>query len=98
METSLRRWAGRHLTNELMLRTRPVAPQAHGLETPALFDLGFLKFNVLAYNGIVFLEGQLLGAVSRVLLGDIKEAGSSGAQELDLLGDRLSHDSSRGRC
>src|SRR3954454_10397359 len=60
-----------------------------------LFDLGFLELDVLARDGVVFAEGHLLGDVPRILLRHIIEAGVGGADELDLDGGRLGHDSSR---
>src|SRR4051794_32122594 len=58
-----------------------------------LFDLGFLELDVLARDGGVFAEGHLLGDVPRILLRHIIEAGVGGADELDLDGGRLGHDS-----
>src|SRR3546814_923953 len=57
-----------------------------------LLDLGFLEFDVLAHDRIILLERHLLGLGPRVLLGDIEEAGIGGAQQLDLQGCRLGHD------
>src|SRR3954462_8565366 len=57
------------------------------------FDLRFLELDVLARDRVVFAEGHLLGDVPRILLGDVEEAGVGGADELDLDGGRLGHDS-----
>src|SRR5436305_297955 len=59
---------------------------------PQLLDLGFLEFDMLAHDRVVLVEAQLLGLGARVLLGDVKEAGISRADELDLDGGRLGHD------
>src|SRR5262245_51740540 len=56
-----------------------------------LLDLGFLESHVLAGNGIVLAERDLLGGRARVLLRNIEEAGAGRAQKLDLLSDGLSH-------
>src|SRR5215831_21300949 len=58
-----------------------------------LFDLRFLEGNVLARNRIVLLEGKFVGCSSGVLLRDIEETGACRAQQLDLLGNWLGHDS-----
>src|SRR3954471_20783418 len=63
-----------------------------------LFDLGFLELDVLAHDGVVFAEGHLLGDVPRILLRHIIEAGVGGADELDLDGGRLGHDSLFCKC
>ena len=49
-----------------------------------LLDLGFLELDVLLHDGIVLLEGELLGLGASVLLRDIEIARVSGRQELDL--------------
>jgi len=57
-----------------------------------LLDLGFLEVHVLASDGVVLLEAELVGGRSRVLLGDVEETRARGAQELDFLRYRLCHD------
>src|SRR5882757_1600319 len=47
---------------------------------------------MLAHDGIILLEAELLGLGARVLLGHIEEAGVGRADELDLDGGRLCHD------
>ena len=59
----------------------------------ALLDLGFLELDVLAHLRVVLAEDHLLGLVARVLLRHIEKAGVGGADELDLDGSRLGHDS-----
>ena len=49
-----------------------------------LLDLGLAKFDVLAGDRVVFLHRQLVGLGPRILLGHVKEAGVSGAEQLDL--------------
>ena len=56
-----------------------------------LFDLGFLEFDVLARDRIVFFEDELLGLGPRILLRHIIEAGARGAHELDFLRDGFGH-------
>jgi len=56
-----------------------------------LLDLGFLEGDVLARNGIVLLERKLVRRGPRIFLCDVEKAGAGRAQQLDLLGDRLSH-------
>src|SRR6187549_652736 len=56
-----------------------------------LFDLGFLELDVLASDGIVLAEAQLLRLRARVLLRDVEEAGIGSADELDLDGCWLGH-------
>src|SRR5262245_23494807 len=58
-----------------------------------LLDLGFFEFDVLARHRIIFAEAQLLGDVARILLRHIEKAGISRADELDLDGCWLGHDS-----
>ena len=55
-------------------------------------DLGFLEFNVLAHDGIIFAHRHLFGLVARILLGYVEEASVSGADETDFDGGRLCHD------
>src|SRR5436190_889896 len=38
----------------------------------SLLDLGFFELDVLARDGIVFLEGELVSFGARILLGDVK--------------------------
>src|SRR3954464_8295374 len=73
--------------------TALVGGMTTGLAAGSSLDLGFLELDVLARDGIVFAEGHLLGDVPRILLGDVEEAGVGGADELDLDGGRLGHDS-----
>ena len=54
--------------------------------------LRFLELDVLAYDGIVLAEAQLLGLGARILLRDVEEAGVGSADELDLDGSRLGHE------
>jgi hypothetical protein len=49
-----------------------------------LLDFRFLEIDVFANDGIVFLEGELLGLRPRVLRRHVKEAGVSRGQQLDL--------------
>ena len=48
-----------------------------------LLDLGFLEGDVLADDGIVLFEFDLLRLGTGILLGDVVIAGVSGADELD---------------
>src|SRR3546814_435591 len=54
-------------------------------------DLGFLELDMLAHDGIIFPEAQLLGLGARILLGDVEEAGVSRADEANLDGCWLGH-------
>jgi hypothetical protein len=56
-----------------------------------LLDLRFLELDVLARDGIVLLERQLIGFRPGVLFGDVEEASVSGRQELDFDGCGLGH-------
>src|SRR5947209_3584211 len=69
----------------------PKAPLNRSTSNPALLDLGFLEFDVLARDRVVLLLDQLVGHGARVLLGDVIEAGIGGGDELDLDGDRFGH-------
>jgi hypothetical protein len=57
----------------------------------ALLDFGFLELDMLAHDGIIFLEDELLGLGPRVLLGDVKIARVRRGQELDLDHGGLGH-------
>ena len=57
----------------------------------ALLDLGFLELDVLARDGIVFGESELLRLGAGVLLGDVEKAGVGARQQLDLDGGGLGH-------
>src|SRR5689334_21174499 len=46
---------------------------------------------MLARDGVVLLEAQLLGLRARILLRHVEEAGIGAADELDLVGCRLCH-------
>jgi hypothetical protein len=60
-----------------------------------LLDLGFLEFDVLARDGIVFLEDELFRLGARVLLGHVEIARIRRGQELDLDHGGLGHRSFR---
>src|SRR5687768_14343211 len=57
-----------------------------------LLDLGFLELDMLAHDGIVLAEGELLGLGARILLRDVEETRVRRADELDLDSGRLGHD------
>src|SRR3954470_13535611 len=65
---------------------RRLTPPARSL------DLRFLELDMLAHDGIVFAERQLLGLGAWILLRDVEEAGVCRADELNLDGARLGHD------
>ena len=69
------------------------ARKAHG-ERPAIrsLDLGCLELDVLARDGVVLLEAQLVGAGARVLLCNVEVAGAGSLKQLDFLCDWLCHD------
>src|SRR5882757_921687 len=56
-----------------------------------LLDLGFLERDVLARDGIVFAELELLGRGPRILLGHVEIAGVGGADQSDQDGRLLGH-------
>jgi hypothetical protein len=58
-----------------------------------LLDLGFLERHMLAHDGIILVEFKLLRRGARILLGHVVEAGISAADQLDLNGICLGHDS-----
>jgi hypothetical protein len=60
-------------------------------ENPGLLDLGFLEFNVLAYDRVVLAERELLCLRTAVLARNVEETGVSGRQKLDLDICSLSH-------
>src|SRR6266404_5644678 len=67
-------------------------PRSNPLESAgSLLDLGLAEFDVLARNRIVFLLYELVGHGTRILLGDVIEAGIRRGNELDLDGDRFGH-------
>ena len=47
-----------------------------------LLDFGFLEFHVLFGNRIVLFHGHFFGHGTAVFLGDVEEAGISGAEQL----------------
>jgi len=51
------------------MRLPRLAPQ------PSLLDLRFLELDMLAHDGIIFLEAELLGLGPRILLRDVEETG-----------------------
>ena len=56
-----------------------------------LLNLGLFKFDVLARNRIIFLEGKLLSRISRVLFGHVVEARACCRKQLNFLCYWLSH-------
>jgi len=56
-----------------------------------LLDLGFLEFNMLAHNWIIFGERELVRLGARILLGHIEIAGVSSGLQLDLDNIAFSH-------
>ena len=56
-----------------------------------LLDLGFLKFDVLAHDRIVFFESELLSLGAGILLCDIEEAGVGSRQKFNLERGGLGH-------
>jgi hypothetical protein len=50
----------------------------------SLLDLGFLERDVLARDGIIFLERKLVSLGARVFLSHIEITGIGGRLELDL--------------
>jgi hypothetical protein len=59
----------------------------------ALLDLGFLKFDMLFGNRIIFLEGELFRLGAGVLLANVEIAGVSGRKQLDFNAGSLGHGS-----
>ena len=53
--------------------------------------LGFLEFDMLAQDGIIFLDREFFRHGARVLLGDIEEAGLAFAVEANFGGGRFGH-------
>src|SRR5271155_790475 len=66
----------------------PAAPAAPGASS---LDLGFLEFDVLARDRIVFLEHELLRLGAGVLLGHVEIAGVGRRKQLDLERGGLGH-------
>src|SRR6185437_272404 len=75
-----------------MKKPLPGAASCRRPEAGALLDLRFLEDDVLASDRIVFLQLELLGLGSRVLLGDVIKPGVGRADELDENGIGLRHD------
>src|SRR5690606_16323198 len=71
-------------------KRRPKAA-ASALVGQGLLDLGFLEFDVLLGNRIVFAERQLFGLRAAVLARHVEEAGIGGRQKLDLEFCSLGH-------
>src|SRR5262245_8897872 len=57
-----------------------------------LLDLRLLENHVLARNGVVLAEADLVGGRPRVLLRHVEEAGAGAAEQLDLLRIGFCHD------
>src|ERR1700730_7063240 len=72
-------------------KTGPRGPVAVSSVPRLLLDLGLAEFDVLARDRIVLLLDQLVGHGSRILLGNVIEAGIRRGNELDLDGDRFGH-------
>jgi hypothetical protein len=56
-----------------------------------LLDFRFLELDVLARDGIVFLENKLFRRRAGVLFRDVEKASPGRRQQLDLLGNGLRH-------
>jgi hypothetical protein len=48
-----------------------------------LLYFGFVKLNVLAYNGIVFTEFELISHFAGIFLGDVEKTGIRAANQTD---------------
>src|SRR5580698_10546609 len=81
----MKRWPMRRKRYATLLRWR----NARSGET--LLDLAFFEFDMLAQDGIIFLDREFFRHGARVLLGDIKEAGLAFAVEANLGGGGLGH-------
>jgi hypothetical protein len=57
-----------------------------------LFNLGFFEYNVLADDGVEFLEFELAGLGPRIFFRDVVEAGVGAADQLYQDGIRLGHE------
>lgn len=57
-----------------------------------LLNLGFLKFDVLSSNGIIFPHAHLFSLIARILLGDIEETGAGCRKQFDFLSNWLCHE------
>src|SRR5271168_3841421 len=69
----------------------PAAPAAPAAPGASSLDLGFLEFDVLARDRIVFLEHELLRLGAGVLLGHVEIAGVGRRKQLDLERGGLGH-------
>src|SRR5690242_18281781 len=64
-------------------RTPPGRAASQEPGKAGLLDLAFLEIDVLAHDGVVFAQGQLLGVLLRVFLRHVIEPGIRRADELD---------------
>src|SRR6266478_1815818 len=62
-----------------------------------LFNLGFFEYDVLADDGVEFLEFELAGLGPRIFFRDVVEAGVGAADQLYQDGIRLGHENGSGR-
>src|SRR5271168_5137515 len=69
----------------------PAAPSFRAAPGASSLDLGFLEFDVLARDRIVFLEHELLRLGAGVLLGHVEIAGVGRRKQLDLERGGLGH-------
>ena len=74
-----------------MRRARKRAPWRNSATSPGSLDLGFLVFDVLLGDRIVFLLRQLVGLGARILAGHVVVAGAGAGHELDLQTDGFGH-------
>src|ERR1700690_945417 len=72
-------------------KRNPKAPSFPAAPGASSLDLGFLEFDVLAGDRIVFLEHELLRLGAGVLLGHVEIAGVGGRKQLDLERGGLGH-------
>jgi hypothetical protein len=65
-------------------KTRPLGALFAGEPIKTLLDLGFLEFNVLAYNRVILRLRHLVRERTAVLGGDVEGTGVGCRQQLDL--------------
>jgi hypothetical protein len=75
-------------------RRKLAAPELFNM-SDQLLDLGFLEFDMLANDRVIFLHGELFGFGTRVLLRHIEIAGIGGGLQFNLYYVAFGHNSLR---
>lgn len=77
--------------SEINAKTAPKGAAECGQDRQILLDLAFFVFNMLALDGVIFLDDHFIGHGARVFLGHIKVPRACRRVQTDLDRRRFGH-------